>query len=208
MKSISAFIIIALISAFINLSSVAASDSIEEEDIPALKIDRSKEVPTYEIVPLPTPPPELNLAQNDNRSWKKSAHKGLIFAAAEKYNLDPQIIYATIMTESEGNKDAFRYEPHIQDASLCMGQILISTARSMGFTGDPKDLYKPDICIDLIGKYYRYLVDTHGELTTKQLATAYNAGSPFKRAVKGHVKRFESWYYESSETAETKTPKS
>lgn len=164
---------------------------VEKNDIPSLTFDRSKEVPDFELVPKPTPtPPILGLFSQDKRSWSKSAYGEIIAKVAKKYNLDPQVIYAVIMTESEGNIYAFRYEPHIKDASFGLGQLLLSTARSMGFNGAPKELYQPEISIDLAGKYIRYLVDTFGKLTPAQIAKAYNSGSPWKRSVWGHLDRF------------------
>lgn len=178
---------------------ISKPETIEQKDLPKLIIDPDKEVPIEKLLPPPTPTPVLpKITQgiSDFRSWTKSEYKNLIEEAAKKYSLDPQVIYATIMTESEGNKYAFRYEPQIKDASLCMGQILISTARSLGFSGSPKELYKPEVCIDLIGKYHRKMLSTYGELTPIQLATAYNAGSPWKRPVRGHIYRFQKWYNE------------
>jgi len=172
---------------------------IEEADIPNLTIDPSKEVSVEKVIPPPAPTPEKNEEPvGDNRSWTRSEYKDLIYETSKKYNLDPQVIYATIMTESEGDPYAFRYEPDLQDASLCMGQILLSTARSLGFSGDPIEMYQPEVCIDLIGKYHRNMLDTYGELTPLQLATAYNSGSPWKRAVAGHLFRFWMWYNENS----------
>jgi soluble lytic murein transglycosylase-like protein len=173
-------------------------EEVEEKDISKITIDESREVPLFKLVPPPTPTPVSKEEKPaDKRSWTKSPHQKLIAETAKKYSLDPQIIYATIMTESDGREYAFRYEPKIKDASLCMGQILISTARSLGFSGNPKELYKPEICIDLIGKYHRKMLSTYGELTPIQLATAYNAGSPWKRPVPGHLYRFQKWFNES-----------
>lgn len=175
--------------------------SIEEKDIQKLTIDPAKEVPADKIVPPPTPSPSKptkKTEEKDRRSWTKFEHKDIIEKVSKQYSLDPQMIYATIMTESEGYEYAFRYEPHIKDASLCMGQVLIGTARGLGFNGDPKEMYKPDVCIDLIGKYYRKVIDTYGELTPIQLVAAYNTGSPWKRAVPGHISRFNMWYNEES----------
>lgn len=135
---------------------------------------------------------------SDSRTWIKSPYRNMIRATALKYDLDPQIIYATIMTESEGNPFSYRYESHLNDASLGLGQILISTARSLGFSGHPYELYKPEISIDLIGKYHRNMLDHYGQLTPIQLATAYNAGSPWKRPVYGHISRFNKWYFEEA----------
>lgn len=184
-----------------NLAVYASGDKDKEnESLLELIIDPVREVPDSEINPVPTPTPfkEPEKPAEDARSWTKSPYSKEIEAVAKKYELDPQVIYATIMTESEGNKYAFRYEPKIKDASLCLGQILISTARSLGFTGDPKELYKPEVCIDLIGRYHKRMLDTYGSLTPIQLAVAYNAGSPHKRPVRGHLTRFRMWLNEEA----------
>lgn len=173
---------------------VYAEEIIEEKDVEKLVIDPAKKLPDFELVPQPTPTPPLK--GEDRRSWTKSEYKDLIEKTAKKYGVDPQVIYATIMTESEGNKYAFRYEPHIKDASLGVGQVLISTARSLGFEGNPKDLYKPEVGIELIGKYLKKLIETYGELTPLQLATAYNSGSPWKTPTWGHLDRFQMWLEE------------
>jgi hypothetical protein len=171
--------------------------AVEKEDIDTLTVDSDEPPPDHQIIPPPAPtPPQREEEKEDKRSWTKFTHKKIIARVSEKYKVDPQIIYATIMTESKGNEYAFRYEPSIKDASLCMGQILISTARRLGFSGEPKEMYKPDVCIDLIGKYHRMMLDTYGDLTPEQLARAYNTGSPYKRPVLGHLFRFNMWYYE------------
>jgi len=82
------------------------------------------------------------------------------------------------MTESEGDRFAFRYEYHLEEPSLGLGQVLVSTARTLGFEGDLSELYNPEVSIDLIGKYHRRMLDEFGELSPVELATAYNAGSP------------------------------
>lgn len=176
-----------------------AYNQVEIEDIDELIIDESKEPPAEKIVPIPTP-----ILQKDKedivkgqKAWERFKYNTIIKRVAERYDIDPQLIYATIMTESEGDEYAFRYEPYIQDASLCMGQILISTARSLGFKENPLEMYKPDVCIDLIGKYHRRVLDEFGELTPLQLATAYNTGSPWGWPVPGHLFRFEEWYNET-----------
>lgn len=181
-------------------ASESAQEIVEANDIPKLLAeDPAARPPVEKLVPNPTPEqdqPALNDQPHDTRSWTKFKHKDIIQKVAEKYNLDPQVIYATVMTESEGEEGAFRYEPHIKDASLCMGQILISTARQLGFDGDPRKMYKPEVCLDLVGKYHRRMLDTYGQLTPVQLAVAYNTGSPYKRPVKGHLFRFNKWLNE------------
>lgn len=193
-----------LLSGFIVFSRLshpvyAQTEAIEPSQINQLRLDPRLEVPEYKLMPVPTPVIKQEpFLPKDDRAWVTSPYRKTIEKSASTYNLDPQLLYATIMTESEGNEFAFRYEPNLKDASFCMGQILLSTARSLGFSGKPKDLYNPEVCINLIGKYYRTMLDTHGNLTFTQLAKAYNSGSPYKRAVRGHIARFSYWYGEKA----------
>lgn len=181
--------------------SPAVTENTEVTTIPSLILDLGITVPEEKIVPKPTPKQDNEVKNEDyngdQRSWTKFKYHQLIWENAQKYLLDPQVIYATIMTESEGDEYAYRWEPYLGEASLCMGQVLVSTARNLGFEGDPFDMYKPEVCINLIGKYHRNMLDTFGELTPLQLATAYNAGSPWRRPVPGHLFRFSSWYNET-----------
>lgn len=114
--------------------------------------------------------------------------------SAEKHRVDQKIIFATIMTESNGNTFSKRNEPQINDASYGLGQILYGTARGIGFEGKPDDLYNPEKNIDLVGKYYRYNLDHYGDLTINQLVTSYNAGNPYAQAYPGHITKFNRWY--------------
>lgn len=205
MKNI--IIVTILLASLISVSdrgAYADYETITEQDIPKLLVTPMQNLSEHDVIPVPTPALEKNFEPDtekpsaDNRSWVKSPYKKYIGKTAKKYNLDPQIIYATIMTESEGNPNAFRYEPAINDASLGLGQVLISTARGLGFNGDPKELYKPEVSIDLIGRYYQDIINNYGELTPFQLARAYNAGSPWKTPVYGYIYRFSSWLQEGS----------
>lgn len=201
MKKLIFAVIVSILSTLMTIGRAHAGENITQEeinheDIPALEIDPTKELPDYEILPKPTPPPEIEeFTTDDKRSWSKSPYKMLIDKAAKRYDLDPQVIYATIMTESDGDKYAFRYEPDIKDASLCMGQILISTAKRLGFEGDVTYMYKPEVCIDLIGRYHKEMIEEHGDLSPIELARAYNTGSPWKTPVPGHLYRFRKWYF-------------
>ncbi|KKS14590.1 MAG: hypothetical protein UU77_C0048G0004 [candidate division WWE3 bacterium GW2011_GWC1_41_7] len=125
--------------------------------------------------------------------WQRYGY--LINKTAEKYHLDPKLIFATVMLESGGDTYAVRHEPSIGDSSYGLGQILYGTARSIGFEGNAKDLYDPEINIDLIGKYHRRNQDVYGgKLTVQQLTVAYNTGSPFNSAYPGHMNKFNKWY--------------
>lgn len=128
-----------------------------------------------------------------NLVWSRYGH--LIRAAAEKYDLDPNLIFATIMIESGGNTYAIRQEPRINDASYGLGQILYGTARGIGYKGTPAGLFDPAVNIDLIGKYHKRNYDHYEqELSPQDLTVAYNTGSPYKKAWPGHLKKFDKWY--------------
>lgn len=148
--------------------------------------------------PTPTPAGQKTESEKlaDGRTWKKFKYREIIAQVANTYQIDPQIIYATIMTESQGQEYVYRFEPHLGEGSYCMGQILLSTAYKLGLRGAATQLFDPQICIDMIGRYHRLMLDTHGELTALQLARAYNTGSPWKRPVWGHLNRFRKWYNE------------
>jgi len=128
-----------------------------------------------------------------NLVWSRYGH--LIRASANKYDLDPNLIFATIMIESGGNTYAIRQEPRINDASYGLGQILYGTARGIGYKGTPTGLFDPAINIDLIAKYHKRNYDHYQEeLSPEDLTVAYNTGSPYKKAWPGHLKKFDKWY--------------
>lgn len=119
----------------------------------------------------------------------------LIEESALKHNVDKKLIFATIMIESRGDRNAYRYEPHINDASYGLGQILYGTALGIGYNGPAEGLYDPATNIDLIARYHRRNMDVYGQnLTAQQLTTAYNAGTPYNTPTYGHIEKFNKWY--------------
>lgn len=133
-----------------------------------------------------------NEIERANLVW--SRYGGLIKDAAAKYDLDPNLIFATIMIESGGNTYAVRQEPRIHDASYGLGQLLYNTARGIGYRGTPEGLFNPAVNIDLIAKYHRRNFDHYEDLNPVELTTTYNTGSPYKRPAAGHLKKFDRWY--------------
>lgn len=124
--------------------------------------------------------------------WSRYGH--LIRAAAAEYDLDPNLIFATIMVESGGDTYAIRHEPRLNDASYGLGQLLYSTARGIGYRGKPEGLFDPETNIDLIAKYHKRNFDRYTELDPIELTTAYNTGSPYKHPHPGHLAKFDKWY--------------
>lgn len=174
----------------------------------------------HAFIPLPKPTPVVKIDKEENTTdmrdsqvddsvkakkvWQEYGE--IIEKVAQKYDVDPQLIFATIMTESEGNPKAYRYEPHINDASFGLGQVLYSTAVSLGFTGSPEDIYRPEIAIDLIGKFHRNTIDTYGQLSPERMTVVYNTGQLFGYPTYGHLARFKSWYYNYPKEATLKLP--
>lgn len=130
--------------------------------------------------------------------WK--TFRNPILAASKKYGVPAPVIIATISTESSGESTAYRYEPafykrYIQDktawkdnpyyddpkrisASYGLMQIMYPTAYTVGFRGEPEDLYDPQQNIEAGAAYIasKAQVKQHGWDPPK-IACAYNAGS-------------------------------
>ena len=130
--------------------------------------------------------------------WQK--YQDAIITASEKYCVPIPVIIATISTESSGDAKAYRHEAafyrrYIKDksqwknnpyynsprrisSSYGLMQIMYTTAYSVGFRGEPEDLYDPAVNVDAGSAYIA------SDLQIKQhawdppkIACAYNAGS-------------------------------
>lgn len=127
-----------------------------------------------------------------NLVWARYGY--LIRRSAAEYDLEPNLIFATIMVESGGNTYAIRQEPRIHDASYGLGQLLYGTARGIRYRGKPEGLFDPAVNIDLIARYHKRNFDHYNELDSRELTVAYNTGSPYKRPHPGHLTKFDKWY--------------
>lgn len=131
-------------------------------------------------------------AQKAKLVWERYGH--IIKRNADKYDLEPELIFATIMIESGGNTYAVRHEPHINDASYGLGQLLYGTARSLDFDGSPQDLFDPEVNIELTARYHARNNSVYGGLTPEELTTTYNTGSPYSNPLPGHLDKFNKWF--------------
>lgn len=84
------------------------------------------------------------------------------------------LVKGIIGAESSFNPRAVRGEPQIGDASMGLMQLLISTARSLGFTGDPQLLYDPATNVHFGAKLLRGLLVRAG--SEDGAISAYNGG--------------------------------
>lgn len=93
------------------------------------------------------------------------------------YNVPEVWIKAVIMQESSGNPNAYRAEPQINDASYGLMQILLRTARNLGYEGESDGLYDPDTNINLGTKLLAELRQSYGD-DIQRVYSAYNSGKP------------------------------
>lgn len=94
--------------------------------------------------------------------------------AARKYRVSRALIKAIILAESGFRPDAHRDEPALGDASRGLMQMLLSTARALGFNGPPEELYRPDVAIEYGTRYLALLLE---QFRSERLAVAaYNCG--------------------------------
>lgn len=101
----------------------------------------------------------------------------VIQQASIKWQVPEVWIRAVIDTESSWDPNAYRAEPQINDASYGLMQLLVRTARGLGFAGDAEDLYDPAINIDLGTKLLGDLRSRYGD-DFRRIYSAYNSGKP------------------------------
>lgn len=124
-----------------------------------------------------------------------------ICQAADAHELSPFLVAAVVMTESAGNTFATRYEPkfrwvtedapqhakrlgitleteHFQQmTSWGLMQVMLATARGLGFTGHAAELTIPDVGLDFGCRYLK--AKTKG-VSVEQGLSAYNSGTARK----------------------------
>ena len=98
-----------------------------------------------------------------------------VAAAARRHGLDPVLVAAVAEQESSFDPRAHRDEPHIGDASRGLMQVLLGTARWMGFDGEADALYDVETNLEHGCRFLRFLLHRYNGHTRTALA-AYNAG--------------------------------
>jgi len=120
----------------------------------------------------------------------------LIAGAAEKWRVPFAWIKAICGAESEYNPLAFRAEPQINDGSYGLMQILLQTARGLGYIGTAAGLLDPATNIDLASKLLAQLRHSWGT-DFRRVYSAYNSGGPdnylTNPVVRAHVERAVSY---------------
>ncbi|HEY8416678.1 MAG TPA: transglycosylase SLT domain-containing protein [Limnochordales bacterium] len=104
-----------------------------------------------------------------------SAYDDLIRPAAERHGVPSWLVKGLIAAESGFRADAYRPEPRVNDAAHGLMQVLLSTARDMGYRGSASELMDPATNIEWGTRYLARMWNQFGR--DPQLAVAaYNAG--------------------------------
>lgn len=92
----------------------------------------------------------------------------------------PSELLAHVETESGFNPNAYRFEPHLGEASWGLMQVLESTARQHGLVGPPDQMFDPWVSLDIGLKHIvwtrNFLVSRGLPADPLSVALAYNAG--------------------------------
>jgi len=142
----------------------------------AMAIERIDRVVDDEWVPPPPPPPAaaagmqaaLPLAFDDSQKVPDGPYGPLIYAAAKRHALNPQIVSAVIRAESAGNPRAFSPK-----GARGLMQLMPSTATRFGVSRG--ELWNPERNLEAGVSYLKWLSDRFGNDLSRILA-AYNAG--------------------------------
>ena len=113
----------------------------------------------------------------------------IISRAAERYSVPFEWLKAIIGTESSFNPRAYRAEPSINDASYGLMQLLVRTARSLGFDGTTEELFDPEVNIMLGAKLIGEELLPRCGATFEAVYSAYNSGSCGKYLSSSEVAR-------------------
>lgn len=105
---------------------------------------------------------------------------------AAAWSVPESWIRAIIQTESGGDAYAYRAEPQISDASYGLMQLLYSTARGLGYSGQPDGLYDPETNVYYGTKLLSQLRGKYGA-DPSRVYSAYNSGSPDKYRTSSQV---------------------
>lgn len=105
-----------------------------------------------------------------------------IIVAATNAHINTDLALAIAEHESDFNPKAMTYEPKYKTYSIGLFQMLLPTARSMGFRGPMKELQRPEINIPLGIQHLSECTDRFGE-SLNEIACCHNAGMAVKPSV-------------------------
>lgn len=101
-------------------------------------------------------------------------YRSEIDSAAQKHNVEPELIEAVIIAESGGRATARPYDDDMNSAMGLM-QMTPSTARHLGYNGTPEGLFDPARNIDLGTQHLADILRRNGD-DYESAISEYNAG--------------------------------
>lgn len=99
----------------------------------------------------------------------------VIFQKGRSHGIDPYLIKAIVAAESNFDPRAYRDEPQIGDASRGLMQLLLGTARWMGYAGPPEGLFDPEVNVEFGTRFLKYLRNYFAGDAGK-IISGYNTG--------------------------------
>lgn len=141
-----------------------------------LPIGRVERVVDDEVIPEPEPaalaevppPPAVSLAFEESQPIPEGPYGPLIYEAAKRHSLNPQVVAALVRQESAGNPRARSYK-----GARGLMQLMPATATRFGVRKE--QLYTPEHNVEAGTRYLRWLTDRFPNDLARILA-AYNAG--------------------------------
>lgn len=103
-------------------------------------------------------------------------YSDLIVKWAYLAGIDAAWLAGIIQAESGFQANIKTWEPKVQQYSYGLGQLLLTTAQTLGYTGDGQGLLDPETNILWTARYIRQLSDNFGGDLSK-VYSAYNSGS-------------------------------
>jgi soluble lytic murein transglycosylase-like protein len=107
--------------------------------------------------------------------WPWQTQLPLARTVASRYGVPLELVLAVMGVESSFDPRAYRAEPQIGDASRGLMQLLLGTARGLGFTGPEDGLYVPATNADLGTRLLRDNLRARGGDIAKAVSQ-YNGG--------------------------------
>ncbi|MGH7166475.1 MAG: lytic transglycosylase domain-containing protein [Nitrospiraceae bacterium] len=104
-----------------------------------------------------------------------ATYDALIRLYSQVHSVPFQLVKGTIAVESDFVPTAYRAEPQIGDASHGLMQVLMRTAKGLGYTGTTAGLYNPNVNIDLGTRLLKQNLARAGG-NIDRAVSAYNGG--------------------------------
>jgi soluble lytic murein transglycosylase-like protein len=144
-----------------------------------IPIERVERVVDDEVVPAPpveeveaavaeAPSPPIPLRFAEDQPVPEGPYGGLIYEAAKRHSVNPQIVAAVIRQESAGNRRAVSHKG-------ARGLMQLMPATAIRFGVRKEHLYEPEHNIEAGVRYLSWLLEKFPNDLAKVLA-AYNAG--------------------------------